>query len=123
MQLIYERMMGGQCEEETMRDLLGFSADGDDADYIRDALEGTLEHEREIDEAIEPKLVNWSIDRIARVDLAILRLAVYEILYRDDVPDAVAVNEAVELAKTFSTDEAGPFVNGLLGSLLREKKA
>ena len=123
MQLIYERMMGGQCEEETMRDLLGFSADGDDADYIRDALEGTLEHEREIDGAIEPKLVNWSIDRIARVDLAILRLAVYEILYRDDVPDAVAVNEAVELAKTFSTDEAGPFVNGLLGSLLREKKA
>ena len=123
MQLIYERMLGGQCEEETMRDLLGFSADGDDAGYIRDALEGTLEHEREIDEAIEPKLVNWLIDRIARVDLAILRLAVYEILYRDDVSDAVAVNEAVELAKNFSTDEAGPFVNGLLGSILREKKA
>ncbi len=123
MQLIYGRMMGGQCEEETMRDLLGVTVAGDDADYIRAALEGTQEHECEIDAAIEPRLVNWTIDRIARVDLAILRLAVYEILYRDDVPDAVAVNEAVELAKAFSTDEAGPFINGLLGSLLREKKA
>ena len=68
---------------------------------------------------IAKHLIRWTIDRLARVDLAILRLAAYEIFYRDDIPDAVAVNEAVELSHRFSTEEAGPFINGVLGNLLR----
>ncbi len=119
MQLIYEDMLGGEGGEATLSDLLGFSPSGDDGEYIEDVVAGVRGKGLELDARIEKHLVNWSIDRLARVDLAILRLAAYEIYYRKDVPSAVSVNEAVDLSHTFSTDEAGGFINGVLGSLLR----
>jgi len=119
MQMIYEDMLGGQGGEDTLTGLLGFSPSGDDEQYIAGVVAGVQEKQDELDAQIENHLKNWSLERLARVDLAILRLAAYEIFYRDDVPDAVAVNEAVELSHTFSTDEAGGFINGVLGSLLR----
>ena len=63
---------------------------------------------------------DWSIERIARVDLAILRLAAYELLYMDDIPAAVTINEAVELSRRFSTEQSGAFINGVLGNLNRQ---
>ncbi|MCL1963988.1 MAG: transcription antitermination factor NusB, partial [Firmicutes bacterium] len=98
MQLIYEKMLGGAGGQETLSGLLGFSASEDDEKYMESVLAGVKEKEEALDAAIAGHLKNWSLQRLARVDLAILRLAAYEILYRDDVPDAVAVNEAVDLS-------------------------
>jgi len=120
MQMIYEEMLGGGGGQETLTGLLGFSPSADDDVYLESILAGVSEKQEELDSRIAGYLKNWSLERLARVDLAILRLAAYEILYRDDVPAAVAVNEAVELSHRFSTDEAGGFINGVLGSLLRD---
>lgn len=122
MQLIYEDMLGGGDGGDTLPGLLGFLPCGDDEEYIAGVVSGVRDKQQELDSKIGEHLVNWSIDRLSRVDLSILRLAVYEILFRDDVPNAVAVNEAVELSHVYSTDEAGGFINGVLGSLLRANR-
>ena len=80
---------------------------------------GVYEHLKEIDELIEKHATNWSFNRIAKVDLSILRLAIYELKYKD-VPEKVAVNEAVEIAKVYSTEKSPKFVNGILGSVIKE---
>lgn len=77
-------------------------------------IRGTLEKRPEIDAVIARHAKNWSLDRIAAVDRNILRLAIYEMLNRDDIPPVVSINEAVDVAKRFSTDESGKFVNGIL---------
>ena len=73
---------------------------------------------RRIDELIDTHASNWSIDRLPDVDRAILRMAVFELLWADDVPDAVVIDEAVELAKALSTDDSPAYVNGVLGAIL-----
>ncbi len=77
-------------------------------------ISGTLENRPRIDEEIVRHAANWTIDRIAVVDRNILRLAIYEMLFRDDIPPVVSINEAVDIAKRFSTDDSGKFVNGIL---------
>ena len=81
-------------------------------------VEGVAEHTVRIDELIDTHASNWSIDRLPDVDRAILRMAVFELLWADDVPDAVVIDEAVELAKTLSTDDSPAYVNGVLGAIL-----
>ena len=81
-------------------------------------VEGFDENARRIDELIDTHASGWSIDRLPDVDRAILRMAVYELLWADDVPDAVVIDEAVELAKTLSTDDSPGYVNGVLGAIL-----
>lgn len=73
----------------------------------------------EVDALIAENTVDWSIDRISRVDLAILRVAVYEMLYREDVPTGASINEAVELAKRFGGERSYSFVNGILGTIAK----
>lgn len=119
MQLIYEAMLGGEGGEYTLTELLGFSPSGDDLDYIGRVTQGVREKMTEIDGRLEGFLVNWTMERLPRVDLSIMRLAAYEILFCEEVPNAVAVNEAVELSRQFSTEEAGGFINGVLGSMIR----
>jgi len=75
---------------------------------------GTLENRPAIDEQIKKVTENWDLDRIAAVDRNVLRLAIYEMIFRDDVPPVVSINEAIEIAKKFSTKESGKFVNGIL---------
>lgn len=86
--------------------------------YSSALVDGVVAHRARIDELIGSYAVGWPLDRMPAVDRAILRLAVYELLWEDDVPDAVVVDEAVELAKQLSTDESPAFVNGLLGRLV-----
>ena len=85
-----------------------------DADYIRDKYEKIAEKLSEIDEAINDKTSGWDTSRMAKVDLTIIRLAVYEIKYDESVPTGVAINEAVELAKKYGQDGSPAFVNGVL---------
>ena len=75
---------------------------------------GAIENISEIDEAISKQAKNWKFDRIAKVDLAVLRLALYELLFRDDIPPIVSINEAIDLGKTFSNLESKRFINGML---------
>jgi N utilization substance protein B len=119
MQMIYEAMLGGEGGEQTLTGLLAMTPSDEDAAYIREAVAGVCERAEELDSRIARHLVNWTLERLSRVDLAILRLAVYEMAFRDDIPSAVAINEALELSHRFSTDEAAGFINGVLGSLLR----
>ena len=79
-------------------------------------VEGVAEHAARIDELIDTHASDWSLDRLPDVDRAILRMAVFELLWADDVPDAVVIDEAVELAKALSTDDSPAYVNGVLGA-------
>ena len=86
--------------------------------YTAAAARGVSEHLAHIDELIGSHLQGWTLDRLPAVDRAILRVSVWELLYADDVPEPVAVDEAVELAKDLSTDESPGFINGVLGQLM-----
>lgn len=92
-------------------------------DYARQIVQGVIDHHEEIDDLLETYSQGWALDRMPNLDRAILRVGVWEILHNPDVPDAVAVNEAVELAKELSTDDSGSFVNGLLSRIASIKTA
>ena len=140
MQMIFEKVSGGQGGEDTLKmvydELREYGAPGDrkvddrepdqeDREYIARALGGVLEHLKEIDDLIGKTAKGWTLERMSLVDLTILRLAVWEILYVPDVPSGVSVAEALELTDRYSDPEDKPFVNGILGTVIRgaEKKA
>ncbi|MGY4856977.1 transcription antitermination factor NusB [Cryobacterium sp. AP23] len=85
--------------------------------YARDIVDGVVDHRDEIDELIETYSQGWTLSRMPTIDRAILRIGIWEILYNDAVPHAVAIDEAVEAAKVLSTDDSAGFVNGLLGRI------
>lgn len=89
-------------------------------EFVRSLVRGTGEHQEKIDQLIEQYSTDWKLDRMAAVDRNLLRLAIYEILYMPDIPSAVSINEAVELAKVYGSDESAKFVNGILGNLVRQ---
>ena len=95
-------------------------ADEKDKRELRDKFNELVENLEDIDAKIEEKANGWTINRIAKSELTILRLGVYELLYVEDVPNKVAINEAVELAKKFDNDDSFSFVNGILGAAVRE---
>ena len=90
-------------------------------------IKGTLQHRAQVDAVITKHAKNWDISRMAIVDRNVLRLAIFEMLHRDDIPPIVSINEAVDIAKKFSTDDSGKFVNGILdkvrGELMRPARA
>lgn len=86
--------------------------------YVGELVRGVVEHRSEIDERLSTYSVGWSLERMAAVDRSILRMGCYELLWRDDIPDAVAIAEAVELAGELSTEESSSFVNGVLARIL-----
>ncbi|MET4637056.1 transcription antitermination factor NusB [Mycetocola sp. 2940] len=85
--------------------------------YARDIVDGIIDNAEEIDEQIETYAQGWTLARMPAVDRAILRIGVWEVLFNDEIPAAVAIDEAVESAKTLSTDDSAGFVNGLLGKI------
>ncbi len=93
------------------------SATDEDKEYIKNKFEAAAKKVEEIDAILNEKTTGWKTTRMSKVDLTILRLAVYEMKWDDDVPTGVAINEAVELAKRFSGEEGPAFVNGVLGKL------
>jgi N utilization substance protein B len=95
---------------------------GDQADYIASTFRGILDRQPEIDGIIGERTVGWRFERLALIDRNILRIGVYEVLYSDDVPAEVAMDEAVELAKKFGTDQARLFVNGILDRIWQDAK-
>lgn len=90
--------------------------------HVLEWVHATWKQREEIDMILAHYLKNWQMDRLSRVDRQILRLACYEMKFRNDVPPKVAINEAINLAKHFGTDESGKFVNGVLGQLMRDNE-
>src|SRR3990167_7162249 len=102
------------------QDLLGY--EDADPDLTRSIIEGVKNNNTKIDRIIEMSAPEWPLDKISKVDLVILRIAIYELLYSKSVPEKVAVDEAVELAKEFGNDTSQRFVNGVLGNVIEHKK-
>lgn len=91
-----------------------------DLDYIKALLEGVEANKNEIDSIIERNLQNWKLDRISKINLTILRLGVYEIVFDENIPKKVALNEAIELGKVYSDEKSVSFINGVLDKVLKE---
>ena len=96
---------------------------GKNAEYIDRVVWGVFDRQAQLDSVIENFLREWDINRISKIDLAIMRLAIYEMLCEEDVPIATAVNEAVDIAKEYGTDDSAAFINGVLGNVARHIKA
>jgi N utilization substance protein B len=111
---------------DTKADLEAFWKDKDEAQEVRDfttsIVRGTLKNKDEIDRELLSCTDNWALERLAAVDRSVLRAAAYEILYRDDIPHAVTINEALEIAKKFSTTESASFINGVLDKLAKKNR-
>jgi transcription antitermination protein NusB len=117
--VLYEADLRGTDAVETLADRVRM-ADPPVNDYTVELVEGVQAHRVRIDEILTEYADGWTIDRMPGVDRAVLRIGVYELLWRDDVPPAVSIDEAVELAKALSTDESPRFVNGVLARVLRD---
>jgi len=91
-----------------------------DMSYITKVLAGIHENGKEIDKNIEKHLIKWKLDRLSKMNLAILRVSTYEILFEEEIPDKVSINEAVEIAKIYCDDKTPKFINGILGSVVNE---
>lgn len=100
-----------------------YDTSADARTYADKLARGIKEHKEQLDAIITGLARDWSLDRQPNVDRNVLRMALYEIIYEPDVPDAVAIDEAIELANLYSTDDSGKFVNGILAGYLRSKKS
>jgi transcription antitermination protein NusB len=118
--VLYEADLRGMDPVATLADRVAL-AEPPVNDYTVELVEGVQANRTRIDEILGEYAEGWTIDRMPDVDRAVLRLAVYEVLWCSDVPDAVAIDEAVELAKSLSTDESPRFVNGVLGRVVRDQ--
>ena len=94
----------------------------EEVDFVNDLVLGVLKNQSKIDAVIVPAAPEWPIEQIAKIDKAILRLSIYELLIKKDVPPKVAINEAVELAKEFGGDNSSKFINGVLGTIFRQSE-
>ena len=120
--LIFEKGINNESVEdilEAAKECRNFLEDEDG--YTLKVFTGVFEKQEEIDSIISKNLTGWTINRISKISLAVLRLAIFEIMYMDEIPDAVSVDEAVELCKTYSIQEDAAFVNGVLGTVVRSK--
>ena len=120
-QMVFEQMLGGDGGDETLRGLIEFEPEEDDQLYIAGILAGVRSNAEALDALIKTCLKGWALDRISKVDQAVLRVAIYELVYARETPDAVIINEAVTLAQRYDTPQAGRFVNGVLSSVLANR--
>jgi len=128
MQLLYQRSCGGETNDDAVALVYEHLRDGgkpseDDRTFITDILNGVQECQTEIDTLIaQNSSGEWTLERVPRVDLCILRLAVYELYHRSDVPDNVSISEAMEMANCYSDPRSGRYINGVLGAIERGKR-
>lgn len=127
LQTLYEYEFRTQSDDDSVdvkevldRNIKRYATAIDDTDFVMALVSGVLKEQSLIDEKIQPIAPDWPIDQIARIDRTILRIGSYELLYQGgSVPAKVAINEAVELAKAFGSDNSSKFVNGVLGTVYR----
>lgn len=126
MELLYQSTMNEKSAEELMDDYFEDNQDDlmedTDMEYLADVLEGVLKNKDALDAFIEKYLVKWKLNRISKINLSILRLGTYELLYKKDIPQKVSISEAVEIAKKFSDETSGAFINGVLDKISKSEE-
>jgi transcription antitermination protein NusB len=127
MQTLYQWDFHGQ-KEKNLDDLLvynlqEFAPGFNDEGFAKHLIEGVVKNNKEIDESIKKYATEWPIEQITTIDRNILRIGVYELKFDPDIPSKVAINEAIEVAKTFGGESSGKFVNGVLGAIYKEMEA
>ncbi|TFZ39753.1 transcription antitermination factor NusB [Soehngenia longivitae] len=122
MQLIYQMDLNKNfSKEEVINFLDNFDMSDCEIGYLQESAYGVIDNLENINKLIEKYTEGWTLDRLPKVDLSILRIAFYEIIYREDIPVEVSINEAIEIAKKYSTPDAFKYINGVLGSFVRAK--
>jgi N utilization substance protein B len=120
MKLLYQMEMNNDFSRDPLESfLINNTFSEDEKEYIDYVVSKVIENKGEIDKTIDKYAQGWKINRIAKVDLSTLRIAISEILYRDDIPIEVSINEAIEISKKYSTDDSSKFINGVLGSFVK----
>ena len=130
LQTLYEQDFRRECGDELFdlkevldRNIGRYHKTIEDPEFIVSLVNGVASHAEELDSVLQPIAPEWPIDQIARMDRVILRMGLYELTHQKDVPSKVVINEAVELAKSFGGDNSSKFVNGVLGTVLRQHQA
>lgn len=121
LQVLYSVAVGDREPREAVTDVVGEGADRELRAFVEELAFGTLGYAQEADRIVEPLLEGWSLQRLPTIDRLLLEMATFELHCRPDTPKAVAINEAVELAKRFSTEDSGRFVNGVLTAVANAK--
>lgn len=120
MKVLYQMSLNNDYSRKSLDIYLENFSFGDlEKEYIVDAIDKIVENLDYIDKSIRSNLQGWKIDRLAKVDLSIIRIAIYEIVFRKDIPVQVSINEAIEISKKYSTEDSFKFVNGVLGGFVR----
>jgi N utilization substance protein B len=129
LQTLYEQDFRLECgdgdfelTEVLDRNIDRYSETIEDKAFIVNLVKGVSERIKELDDILRPIAPEWPIEQIARMDRVVLRMGVFELLYESDVPPKVAINESVELAKSFGSENSSKFINGVLGTVLRQKE-
>ncbi len=121
--LLFSEIFSGDSSAESIIDAAVLSGEYQENEFTLRLLRGVIDKKTELDSLIESKLAGgWKLERLPKTTLAVLRLAVYEIMFCDDIPDAVSINEAVELVKKYGAEKDYMFVNGILGNISRGKE-
>lgn len=121
MKLLFQMEMNEDFSQESIDNyLMNFTFDKQEEEYILHAINTIIENSEVIDQHIRNHIEGWGISRLAKIDLSVLRIAIYEILYREDIPIQVSINEAIEIVKKYSLEDSFKFVNGVLGGFVRK---
>ena len=130
LQTLYEQEFRRECgdadfdlDEVLQRNIRRYHETVDDREFIKDLVAGVSSHQEELDAQLQPLAPEWPISQIARMDRIVLRMGAYELQHGDGIPPKVVINEAVELAKAFGGENSSKFINGVLGSLLKQLEA
>lgn len=121
MKLLYQMESNNDFSDDEIKLFLeNYPFDKQEEDYISESIDIIRKNLENIDFHIEENLESWSINRLAKVDLAVLRISIYEILYRRDIPTEVSINEAIEIVKKYSNSDSFKFINGVLGGFVKK---
>ena len=130
LQTLYEQDFRIECGDENFdlsevlaRNIRRYQGTVDDQDFIDKLVKGVDKHRKALDDALQPIAPEWPIDQIARMDRIVLRMGLWELEHSKSVPPKVVINEAVELAKAFGGDNSSKFINGVLGTILKQQEA
>lgn len=130
LQTLYEQEFREAAKDKTFkldevlaRNIERYHSMVDDTDFVVRLVKGVTKNRKLLDEQLQPVAPEWPINQIARMDRIVLNIGMYELLYEEDVPPKVVINESVELAKAFGGDNSSKFINGVLGTVLRQKEA
>lgn len=123
LQALYAYEISGEPIQRIIEEIVKLKSQKQALAFAQQLIHAVIEHQEEIDSTIKKKVTNWEFNRIAVIDRVLLQMGICELLYFEDIPPKVTINEAIEIAKRFSTEKSGQFINGVLDSILADLKA